>query len=436
MALRTDFRLWHPALLAAAGLLPLACGGSTTEKGEVPEDHSPADVTNHGGSSAGSGGRDAPGGAGGSGSVGITPGGSAGSGGRGTIVIDCSNAVDLGNGYEDCNGVLHRVGPAACTGAGQCQADADCGDGEHCVCSNGGLASICSGGGCSSDADCSGTQLCISGDVQCHSHGQYLVCRERELPVIDCSGVGRPFLVAGRARTAQLASRQDWHCAEVAPDVSDLSPQARAALARHWHDAALMEHASIAAFARFVLDLMSLGAPPELVEAATRAMLDESRHTQACFGLANAFAGASFGPSPLSVQGSLDQRSLREIVITTVREGCIGETVAAMEAAEALAHASDPAVRSTLARITEDELSHAALAFRFVRWAIAHFGEEVRKIVDQTFEAELNLEPALADASELAVPSHGLLTAAQRAQVRSRALAELVAPTLPLLIAA
>jgi hypothetical protein len=434
MALRTDFRLWHPALLAAAGLLPLACGGSTTEKGEGAADEPSGGVTSRGGSSAGSGGRDMTGGTAGVGGVVTTPGGSGGSGG-GTFVIDCSNAVDLGNGYEDCNGVLHRVGLAACASGGQCQADADCEAGSQCVCLKSG--SVCETAGCSADADCSGTQLCIAGDAQCgQPFTHILACNEREMPAINCNSVGRPFLVAGRARTAQLESREDWHCTEVAPEVSALSPQARAALARYWHDAALMEHASIAAFARFVLDLMSLGAPPELVEDATRAMLDESRHTQACFGLANAFAGASFGPSPLSVQGSLDQRSLRDIVITTVREGCIGETVAAMEAAEALAHATDPAVRSTLARITADELSHAALAFRFVRWAIAHFGEEVRKIADQTFEAELSAGPARVEASELAVPSHGLLSTAQRAELRSRALAELVAPTLPLLMAA
>lgn len=434
MALRTDFRLWHPALLAAAGLLPLACGGSTTAEGEGPADEPIGGVTSSGGSSVGGGGREALGGTGGSSGVFTTPGGSGGVGGSGTIVIDCSNAVALGNGYEDCDGVLHRIGPASCAEGSNCQADADCEAGSQCVCSN--IGAVCAGG-CASDADCPGTALCIFGDVQCgQPFAHFLACREREIPKIDCSSVGRPFLVAGRARTARLESRQDWHCAEIAPDVSDLSPQARAALARYWHDAALMEHASIAAFSRFVLDLMSLGAPPELVEDATRAMLDESRHTKACFGLANAFADASFGPSPLSVQGSLDQRSLREIVITTVREGCIGETVAAMEAAEALAHASDPAVRSTLARITEDELSHAALAFRFVRWAIAHFGEEVRQIADQTFEAELSQNPARVDTGELAVPSHGLLTAAQRAELRSRALAELVAPTLPLLMAA
>ena len=71
-----------------------------------------------------------------------------------------------------------------------------------------------------------------------------------------------------------------------------------------------------------------------------------------------------------------------------------------------------------------------------MRWAVAHFGDEVQAIVDQTFEAELSSSPARVDAGELAVPSHGLLSSAQRAEVRCRALAELVAPTLPLLMAA
>jgi hypothetical protein len=195
-----------------------------------------------------------------------------------------------------------------------------------------------------------------------------------------------------------------------------------------------MEHASIASFSRFVLDLISLGAPPELIEAATRAMLDESGHAKACFGLANAFAGSNFGPSPLSVAGSLEQRHLHEIVVSALREGCIGETVAAMEAAEALEHAADEAVRRTLERIVRDELQHAALAFRFVRWAVARFGEDVRRLTNETLQSELTASPPRGGSFARGVPSHGLLSSEQRAEVRSRALAELVAPTLPLLV--
>jgi hypothetical protein len=107
-----------------------------------------------------------------------------------------------------------------------------------------------------------------------------------------------------------------------------------------------------------------------------------------------------------------------------------------MEAAEALEHAEDGAVRRTLQQIVQDELRHAALAFRFVRWAMARFGEDVRRITNETLQNELAPSPPRSDSVALSVPSHGLLPSEQRAEVRSRVLAELVAPTLPLLLAA
>lgn len=434
MALRTDLRRWHPVLLAAAGLLPLSgCGGST-DRNEPVTSNLPGGDESEGGSS-GSGGSTSPGGTAGAGSVDV-PGGVGGGDSRPMVVIDCKNGVSLGNGYEDCDGVLHRTGPAGCDGAGDCQTDNDCGEGQACVCSPQ-LTPTCQSAQCRSDADCAGDSLCVSGDVQCGQPFVHnLACVPKRAPAIDCSTVGRPFLVAGRARAARLEKREDWSSIEQAPDLSGLSLPARAALAHYWHRAALMEHASIAAFSRFVLDLMSLGAPPELVEDATRAMLDEAGHAKACFGLANAFAAADFGPSPLSVAGSLDQRGLLEIVISAVREGCIGETVAAMEAAEALEHTSDVAVRRTLARIVEDELSHAGLAFRFVSWAVTRFGGDTGRIVLETLDVELAASPAAEPAPALGVPSHGLLPPEQRAELRRRVLAELVAPTLPLLVAA
>ena len=206
---------------------------------------------------------------------------------------------------------------------------------------------------------------------------------------------------------------------------------------RYWQDSSLLEHASIAAFSRFVLDLMSLGAPARLVEDATTAMLDESAHARACFSLASTFAGQPRGPSRLDVTGSLDQRDLRDIVVTAVLEGCIGETVAALEAAEALEHASDPAVRWALTRIAEDELRHAALAYRFVHWAVAAHGPALAREVQATFDAVLQAQQALPDGPETAsVPSHGLLSAAHRWELRARVLHELVAPSLPALLAA
>jgi len=48
----------------------------------------------------------------------------------------------------------------------------------------------------------------------------------------------------------------------IAADASKIDPGLRAELGLAWADDALDEHASIAAFARFSLELLALGAPP------------------------------------------------------------------------------------------------------------------------------------------------------------------------------
>ena len=142
-------------------------------------------------------------------------------------------------------------------------------------------------------------------------------------------------------------------------------------LATHWARLGQMEHASIAAFARFSLQLLALGAPPALVEACTRALGDETAHTKLCFRIASVYAGRALGPGPLDVAGSLALSSLADIVDLVIAEGCFGETSAALEALEAAASASDPVIRAAYARIAADEQRHAELAFQFVRWALA-----------------------------------------------------------------
>ncbi|MFZ5897429.1 MAG: hypothetical protein ACOY0T_40625 [Myxococcota bacterium] len=72
----------------------------------------------------------------------------------------------------------------------------------------------------------------------------------------------------------------------------------RNALSDEWARAACFEHASIASFNRFSLELLALGAPGDLVERANRAALDEVRHARLCFALASVYAGDDFGPGP------------------------------------------------------------------------------------------------------------------------------------------
>jgi hypothetical protein len=485
MALRVQPRLWHPALMAAAGLLPFAaCGGATSLNTDDSTD----------GGSAGTGGKTSAGGrpqagrggqvAGGASSVGgnggvsvggmVNVSGSAGAqvggtAGHGGALYDnpfpCTNPQPFpipGTGYELCAGdFIHRIGKAACPPGGECSVDEQCGPSRACVCQGNGYGS-CQTAGCDSDSDCLPGLLCIGSPPafacaagtglacqqpidKCASNSGCGACSVCVSPIpVDgmpvgracqpCCAVGRPFLVDGQARLANAARRSDW-CSELRPNLTELSTPERAALADYWRLNGLMEHASVAAFSRFVLDLMSLGAPPTLIQDATQAMLDEAEHTKACFALASAYAGQPMGPGPLSMIGSLNQRDLREIVQSAVLEGCVGETVAALEAAEALAHATDEAVRAALTQIAADELRHAALAYRFVAWARQELGAVVDDYARRAFAQALRDAPP-PPAADRGVVGHGLLSAEHRAELRARVLDELVTPCIPALLAA
>jgi hypothetical protein len=219
-------------------------------------------------------------------------------------------------------------------------------------------------------------------------------------------------LVESSERVAPVATTDAWLRGSTVPKTEHLSASERAALAAHWTRLGQMEHASIAAFARFNLQLLSLGAPPELVEDCTRAMADETAHTRLCFEIASAYAGHAVGPGPLDIAGSLAVTSLPDIVELVVVEGCFGETRAALEALEALDAASDPVIRAAYEQIARDEERHAALAFRFVRWALEREPEAVATRLSLSIQAS----DGDALARDVVIPCLQALSFARRAQ--------------------
>src|SRR6185369_11423611 len=118
-----------------------------------------------------------------------------------------------------------------------------------------------------------------------------------------------------------------------------------------WLKDALEEHASVAAFARFTLLLLSVGAPPELIILSQRASLDEVQHARACFALARRYGSGNVGPAELQVADSVAVVTLAELAALTVTEGCVGETLGTLLAAEQLAQARDPEVQRVLTRL-------------------------------------------------------------------------------------
>lgn len=245
-----------------------------------------------------------------------------------------------------------------------------------------------------------------------------------------CGCYGRPFVHEGHALLARSVPERRW-ASGPEPDLTGLSPAERAALARKWTADGLAEHSSVAGFARFALDLMAHGAPPELVQRALLAGAQETGHARMCFALAAAFAGAPVGPSALPLGGAAPLScDLIELAVSTAREGALGETLAAFMAAEALSFATDPAVRQVLARVVEEETQHAELAWATLRWAIEVGGAPVRHAV-----AEALAEPLeeLTDEGP-GVPSHGLLDRATRRAARAQGMRRIITPAVAALL--
>jgi hypothetical protein len=203
-----------------------------------------------------------------------------------------------------------------------------------------------------------------------------------------------------------------------------------------------MEHASIAAFGRFAVELLSLGAPLALQEATHDALRDETYHARLCFGLASAYAGRSIGPGRMPLDGAVLAQDPAAIVGTAFLEACVGETCAAIEAAEAAARTRDPAVSAVLRRVAADELRHAELGWRFVKWALAEFGEDaraavVRALARASAEREVGAPCEASSQPEVDVLAcHGVLPAPLRAAVRAAAIRDVVMPCASALLGA
>ena len=170
---------------------------------------------------------------------------------------------------------------------------------------------------------------------------------------------------------------------------------------------------------------------------ANRAALQEVEHARASFALASAYAGRSLGPGPLATAGlGLGAVDLVSVAAAATREGCVEETLAAAEAAGAESRASVPAVRWVLGTIAREEREHAALAYRFVRWACGVGGPPVRDAIERAFREALAAcradrmlsSPAATDDFEL--EPHGRLAAATRRTLRDYVCNQVLEPSL------
>jgi len=227
-------------------------------------------------------------------------------------------------------------------------------------------------------------------------------------------------------------AKRGWCEEELLPCVDGLSATEREIIAQRWIRDGLFEHASIASFSRLALALLATSADADLVRAAHEAALDEVRHAKRSLSLAAAYRGEPVSPRALPLPDVLPLGAdLVELAVASVVEGAVGETLAAVLAAEQAAVAEDPAVRRVLLGIADDESRHAELAYRVIAFAIAAGGQPVREAVSRAFAEASSRLPAPAE--DVALPAnvaraHGFVASSVMRAAFVRAMDDIVLP--------
>jgi hypothetical protein len=230
--------------------------------------------------------------------------------------------------------------------------------------------------------------------------------------VHDSCFPGRALQIDRTPRTAAPQRRSDWAAH------ADVGIEDR--LATRWTNTAAFEHASVASFARFGLQLLALGAPPALVRGTSRAAVDEIEHARLAYGLASAYGGAPVGPGPLDLRGLELAARWRDVVRDLIEEACVGETLNVAQALEDAVDA-EPEVRAALERIATDELRHAQLAWQSLAWLLRGASDSDRKWALSTLEGAIVRVDGSSDelrretARRVLTPVARALTSARRA---------------------
>jgi hypothetical protein len=241
---------------------------------------------------------------------------------------------------------------------------------------------------------------------------------------------GRQLRKRGKVLLPPLGPAGDWARLGL---VGKVPADVREAVAAQWRENGRTEHASVAAFARLTMDLMALGAPPELICSANLDARDEIRHTELCFSLAKALDGRDGGPGPFpdaqSARALPSNRTLAlaQLAVDSLIDGALHEGLSARILAQLARRCEEPATRSLLLELAADEGRHSAHGWDAVKWCLDEGGAPVAHALRAAAamlpeEPATVLPPAARDGSWEAFGIHG---AALEAEQYRRALASL-----------
>lgn len=154
-------------------------------------------------------------------------------------------------------------------------------------------------------------------------------------------------------------------------------------LGRYFARVAHLEAASVVAFRRLEVELRAHGAPEGLLTKLRAARADEIRHARATRRIARRFGNR---PAPVRV-AEARPRTLVEIAIENITEGCVRETFGAMVALFRAQRAADTEIATAWQGIAVDESRHASLSWELAEWLDERITADERRAVDDAFEA-------------------------------------------------
>jgi hypothetical protein len=223
------------------------------------------------------------------------------------------------------------------------------------------------------------------------------------------------------------------------PDPSGLSPAARRALSGVWAFRANAEREAELRFTRLLGELTEAEAPPEAVQLAVRAILDEQRHVVLCDSLASAYrspgaAAPKFpapDPSPL---GPKDLEPRDRLLYEVVAFCCVTETLNSSLMKVSRDRASVPEAREALRTILRDEVGHARIGWAHLAHEVARrrggfLGEMLPRMLAGAVKDEL-FSPGPAHPDEAMLETHGELSERLRLELFESALRDVIAPGL------
>jgi len=262
------------------------------------------------------------------------------------------------------------------------------------------------------------------GDTCCYTANYITV---REYP--DCVH-GRPYMQEEGPVVAHLKRQKgSWRRNEQSIIFHNTS--ARRQAGTFYLESAQYEHASVASFNRFVLELMKFGAPAHLIQQAQLAAMDEIRHAQSAFAIANELLNDQFQPDKMDLTMKLAD-NLYDFAAAVLEEAAINETLAVLLAAEQLRIVTCPMIKEYLQEVVREESQHSELAFMTLRWCIEKGGEEIRSLIEERLHAPIQISTE--NYPTMAIPELGLPAQHHLERVIQNGIQKVIIPSLQSLL--